>query len=245
MTAPISGPIRVLVTGFGAFPGARSNPTAALVGALQRDRPRLARLGIELVLEILPVAYAEVAPRLESLGAAHRPEAILHFGLAARRKRISIETRAVNRVSRFRRDAAAAMAERGVVLPGFPLHLRATFGAVEIAAALRRAGIDGHLSNNAGKYVCNQTLFLSLARSDAAQIGFIHVPRLARGHPRGCAARDRPTRDDLTHDDLIRATIFVILTMARKARALRRGQAAAKPGTTPAATSLDPAHALA
>ena len=56
------GPMtRVLVTAFGPFPGAPSNPTMALVRALERRHgKRLARLSISLHTRILPVRFAQV-----------------------------------------------------------------------------------------------------------------------------------------------------------------------------------------
>ncbi len=219
MTRP-SAPVRILVTGFGSFPGARNNPSAALVHALEKDRPRLVRQGIALELAILPVVHAEIAPRLEALVVAYRPEGILHFGLAARRKVLSIETRAVNRLSSLRPDASGAAAARLQILSGGPQHARSTFPAVEIAAALRRAGIACRLSNNAGEYICNQTLYLSLAHDGARNIGFIHVPRLGRRCHGAFAIEQRPTLDDFS-----RAAIIAILIMARKLRGhLARGR---------------------
>jgi pyroglutamyl-peptidase len=76
-------PLRILVTGFGKFPGARDNPTAQLVYALGGHRGRLARPGVELETAVLPVNYAEVAGKLEELDETLKPDAILHFGLAA------------------------------------------------------------------------------------------------------------------------------------------------------------------
>lgn len=202
----------VLVTGFGPFPGTRSNPSEALVRALGKDRPRLARLGIRLELEILPVAYAEVASRLEALTQKFRPDAVLHLGLAARRKTVSIETRAMNRLSLLRPDARGATAGQLRIYPGARQHLRSTFPAVEIATAFRRAGIACRLSCNAGKYICNETLYLSLARGASRQVGFIHVPHVApHSRRRTLTAGRRPSLDDLT-----RAAIVAILVMARK-----------------------------
>ena len=56
-------PLRILVTGFGRFPGVQDNPTALLIHALGKHRTRLARLGIALEGAILPVEYAGVRER--------------------------------------------------------------------------------------------------------------------------------------------------------------------------------------
>jgi pyrrolidone-carboxylate peptidase len=69
------------------------------------------------------------------------------------------------------------------------------------------------LSSNAGDYVCNETLYLSLARSHACA-GFVHVPRLARNNRPKKASRAR--RPGL--GDVVRAALIAILAVARKLR---------------------------
>jgi pyroglutamyl-peptidase len=203
---------RVLVTGFGSFPGSRKNPTALLVHALGRHRARLARLGVELETAVLPVNYAEVARKLEELDETLKPDAILHFGLAARRKFFSIESRALNRLSLLHCDASGARASRRAIISGAPHAAKSTFPYRHIEAAFRREGLRGRLSIEAGDYVCNETLYLSLARSRARAIGFIHVPRLARANrPK---ARSRGRRPSL--GDVVRAAHIAILAVARK-----------------------------
>lgn len=198
-------PVRILVTGFGPFPGVRSNPTGTLIHRLETEKPRFARLGIELALEILPTTFAEVAPRLEALERSQRPDAILHLGLAARRKLLCVETRAVNRVSLLRFDMRKASAKSAKVIANAPPVLRARFPAPQLAAALTRANIQSRLSIHAGRYVCNQTFYLSLALSTAKAIGFIHVPRPARARTKG-----RPSLDDLTRA----VRIAIVMTAA-------------------------------
>jgi pyroglutamyl-peptidase len=206
--------LRILVTGFGKFPGARYNPTELLVHALGGHRTRLGRLGIDLELATLPVRYAGVARKLEELDETLKPDAILHFGLAARRKFFSIETRALNRLSLVHCDASGALAGRLTIIPGAPHAARSTFPYRQIEAALLREGLRGHLSIEAGDYVCNETLYLSLAHSLARVIGFVHVPQLARANRPMKASRG--TRPSL--GAVIRAAIIAILAVARKLR---------------------------
>lgn len=209
-----AAPIRILVTGFGGFPGARKNPTTRLIHALEKYRTRLARRGIDLELHVLPVIYAQIAPRLEVLARTIKPDAILHFGLAARRARFCIETRALNRVSLLHPDAAGARARRRAIVPGAAAVLRSTFPSCLIAAALLRAGPKANLSNDAGDYVCNETLFISLCKAYARSIGFIHVPRLAQpNRPKAALRRRRPSLEEAT-----RAAVIAILVIAPKLR---------------------------
>jgi pyroglutamyl-peptidase len=207
-------PLRVLVTGFDKFPGVHTNPTAVLIHALGKHRARQARLGVELELATLPVRYAGVAQKLEALDEMLKPDAVLHFGLAARRKFFSIETRALNRSSLLHCDASGARAPCLAIIRSAPHAARTTFPYRQIEAALRRADLRVRLSANAGDYVCNETLYLSLARSHARAIGFIHVPRLARANRPKKASRGR--RPSL--GDVIRAALIAILVTARPLR---------------------------
>jgi pyroglutamyl-peptidase len=173
-------PLRILVTGFGGFPGAPKNPTAQLMAELARCPPRFARIGITLELAVLPVAFAGAGPLVAALARELRPDAILHFGVAPRRRRICVEARALNRVSLLHPDAGGARVAGRAVVAGAPAALKSTLPCGLIAAALRRAGFAAALSNDAGAYVCNQTFFLSLNAAHAPCVGFIHMPPLAR-----------------------------------------------------------------
>ncbi len=79
----MSGKLRILVTGFGAFPGAPYNPTMPLVERLMRLR-RPAFDDVELSSHNFHVTYATVDRELPELLAKRRPHALLMFGLAAR-----------------------------------------------------------------------------------------------------------------------------------------------------------------
>lgn len=182
--------------------------------ALGRQANRLRQFGIELHTAVLPVHCIEAASELRALEAAIKPQAILHFGLAARRKYFSIETRARNHVSLLRCDVSGARSPSRATIAGGPLSLRTSFPSRQITAALCRAGLPGRLSINAGAYLCNQVLYLSLARSSAKVTGFIHVPRLrGRRRKKVPVSSFRPDKDDL-----LRAALIAILLSAQKLR---------------------------
>src|SRR3954471_2705076 len=75
--------LTVLITGFGPFPGAPFNPTEALVKSLARRR-RPAVADVALIDNVFRTSYAAVDAELPKLIAAHRPDVLLMFGLAAR-----------------------------------------------------------------------------------------------------------------------------------------------------------------
>lgn len=171
----------ILVTGFGAFPGAPRNPSELLMQDLATLEGRLERLGVTLERRVLPVVYEKIAPSLKNLIAETAPDMILHFGLAARRHKISIETRALNRMNGLHPDSAGGWAKNHAVLQGqAPFMKRALVPVHRLDAALRKAGIASELSIDAGDYVCNQTFYLSLAMAEGTHraVGFIHVPKL-------------------------------------------------------------------
>ena len=62
----MSDPLRILITGFGPFPGAPFNPTEPLVARLLRLR-RPAFDDVELTGHIFPVTYRDVDRELPQL----------------------------------------------------------------------------------------------------------------------------------------------------------------------------------
>lgn len=205
--------IKLLVTGFGAFPGVRRNPTLTLLKALDHRLSRFVRLGIALELHALPVAYARLAPQLARLISETQPDAILHFGLAGRRKHITIERFARNRATILHPDADGAC-PTGLMLQKNNLdRLNARAPLMQIIAAWKKAGIAGHVSRDAGDYLCNACFYQSLTCADIEAVGFIHIP-----YPR--AARPKTIRQDkrssLSH--LITAAEVAVIETARSVR---------------------------
>src|ERR1700709_1471702 len=106
--------LRILITGFGPFPGAPYNPTVPLVGRLLRLR-RPAFNDAELSGHIFPVTYKAVDRELPELLATHRPDALLMFGLASRTPFLRIETRARNAVTMLWPDADHTRLRKGSI----------------------------------------------------------------------------------------------------------------------------------
>ncbi len=190
----------ILVTGFGPFPGAPYNPTAPLVHRLARVR-RPALGDVKIVPHVFATSYAAVDRELPKLIAAHRPDALLMFGLHGRAKTLRIETRARNALA-LRPDAKGAAPRGRSIAPGLP-HQPMPVPARRLHGAASAARVPVALSRDAGHYLCN---YLAWHATLAARLpggprlaAFVHVP-LTRRHarPRGKAKR-RPSLDDLTH----------------------------------------------
>lgn len=174
-------PVKILLTGFGAFPGARINPSTTLVNALAlRHKARCARFGIELHTAFLPVEFSSLPMALREVSESVSPHAILHVGLAGRRRQISVELVGRNRLSLLHPDAARKLPLASRICQG-PEVLKSSLPAQHLLQLFRTRALPASLSIHAGDYVCNQTLYLSLAwaQDRGIKAGFIHIPRLA------------------------------------------------------------------
>ena len=170
VTAARERPV-VLVTGFGPFPGAPTNPTLDMLRRLEGDGVA----GADLVVAQLPVTFAGVRPALRQAAAACRPDAVLLLGLARSRTTLDVETLARNRVGATTTDTEGAM-PAGALDADAPDIRLATWPAAASLAALRSAGHPARLSSDAGDYVCNAALFHALGDRLASCVGFLHVP---------------------------------------------------------------------
>lgn len=170
---------RLLVTGFGPFPGAPENPTGPLVTALG-DEPPEAFGASALRVAVLKTEYRASWATLRRLYASFAPDVVVHFGLAARSESIRIECLALNGLDPTKPDAIGN-APSSVVRAGAET-LLSTFPVNAIERTLKRAGLPVTLSNDAGKYVCNATLYRSLHAAPAGRsVGLIHVPLIGAG----------------------------------------------------------------
>jgi pyroglutamyl-peptidase len=167
----------LLVTGFGPFPGAPENPTEALVRKLVDAQPETFGAA-DLRAVVLPTEYRRSWSILRRLYARLAPDVVVHFGLSARADAIAIERAARRRCASDRPDAVGFTPRRGLARRSGPETLASAFPVDCIVAALLEAGFPAAASDDAGDYVCNATLYRSLAEPapSARRIGFVHVP---------------------------------------------------------------------
>lgn len=196
---------KLLVTGFGPFPGAPENPTQALMAGLAAASPEA--LGASaLHTAVLPTEYRRSWETLRDLCSGFAPEVVVHFGLHLGAEAIHVERIGRNAVDPAKPDAAGFAPPDGRAHASGPDLLHATLPISGIVDALTEAGFSAMLSDDAGSYVCNATLYRSLhAAGNARRVGFIHVP------PEG--------RNGMTPERLAEAaTIALKTTVARRVR---------------------------
>jgi pyroglutamyl-peptidase len=171
--------MRVLLTGFGPFPGAPFNPSVALVKALaRRRRPALA--DIDRIAHVFATTYAAVDRDLPKL-LANDPDIVLMFGLAGRRHQLCIETRARNAVALLFPDAGGQRPSSGLIAPGKSPALRGAAPFARLLGAVRASACPARLSRDAGRYLCNYAYWRALERSRGGRplVQFIHIPPVA------------------------------------------------------------------
>ena len=214
----MSGKLRILVTGFGPFPGAPYNPTQPLVARLLRlRRPAFTDVGFSG--HIFPVTYKAVDRELPLVLAEHRPHALLMFGLASRTAHVRIETRARNAVTMLWPDAAQTRSRKGSIAGGADAKMFGPHTAKLLRAAVG-TGLDARASRDAGSYLCNYLSWRAIEALDADSgprlAAFVHIPLLARD---GASRRKGMPR--ITLEELVDAGEAMLLEMVRLARRVR------------------------
>lgn len=189
---------RVLVTGFGPFPGAPENPSAQIVTRLARERLP----GHLLASYVFPTSYRDVDRDLPSIIGAFRPKAVVMFGLAATTAHMRIETLAHNEISRHVDATGYTPASAIIRAPGATaLRGRAPFA--RLVQAARAAGVKADLSDDAGRYVCNYIYWRAIEAirkpGGPRSAVFVHVPELRTGP------------DGLSLPKLVRAARAIVL----------------------------------
>ena len=166
---------RLLITGFDPFGGAHINPAWEAVKQLPD------RVGkCELYKLEIPTVFGMAAEKVLEAAESIRPDVILCIGQAGGRAAVTPERIAVNIRDAKIADNAGNCPVGAFVDPDGPAAIFATVPVMRMAQAICDGGLPGAVSNSAGAFVCNDTLYLLLRHYEgtAVKVGFIHVPYL-------------------------------------------------------------------
>jgi pyroglutamyl-peptidase len=170
-TAPV-----ILVTGFQPFGLHPANPSEDVAKAM--DGRAVGACAVRAA--VLPVHHREAGAAVERVLAELNPVAIVHLGLAAGRARVALERVAVNVMDYALPDNAGYEARGEACAPDGPAAYFSTLPLGAMLSALIADGIPAYISDTAGTYLCNQTLYGTLhaltTRRRPAMAGFIHFP---------------------------------------------------------------------
>lgn len=171
--------MKILVTAFGPFGGRSGNASSLALRELKIAFP-------EIHTRILPVDSVVAPARLKQALRQLRPGILIMLGEAAGSKVIRLETTAWNELDFTIPDIAGRQPLARPVLSKSPAALNATLPLEEIHASLVSLGHQAVLSDDAGRYLCNQLSFVALDYLQRHAIpcaaGFIHLP-LAEDYP--------------------------------------------------------------
>jgi pyroglutamyl-peptidase len=205
-------PPRLLVTGFGPFPGIPKNPSAVAARRLGASI-RWRRLGIDVRVAVLSTTYAALERELLPAIREHEPDALLMIGVAGRAREVRVETRGLNRVSLLLPDAARTRPDRLALAPG-GLARKTTARPLRQVTTMRRHGFRARASIHAGHYLCNASYFTALA--GARPVLFVHIPKPGRARSPGDLRRRQGW-----HDHLEAALADIAIDLIRQSRTLR------------------------
>lgn len=166
---------RLLITGFEPFGKEQINPSWEAVRRLPMQAG-----DFELCKLRIPTVFGEGAREVLQVAQQYEPHVILCVGQAGGRAAVTPERIAVNiRDAKIPDNAGNQPVGEFVAAEG-PAAYFATVPVMKQAAAIADRGLKGQVSNSAGAFVCNDTLYLLLHHyvGTAVKVGFIHVPWL-------------------------------------------------------------------
>jgi len=167
----------ILLTGFEPFGGSDLNPS---IMACRRLEGRTFN-GYGVVVEEIPLRYAEVRPRLIEAVERHSPSAVVCTGQSGAAT-VNVERVAINvadaripyNCSEKPRDRAIVEGGPAAYFTGLPIR--------RLLKALEEAGVPCSLSNSAGTFGCNHVFYELMHHLSVKGVevpaGFIHVPSL-------------------------------------------------------------------
>ena len=172
---------KLLITGFDPFGGETTNPSWEAV----RSLPDIVGDFMLCKLQI-PTVFGQAAEKVLEATHIFQPDVILCIGQAGGRSAVTPERIAVNIRDARIPDNAGNQPRHAFVAPDGPAAYFTTAPVVAMVEHIAAAGIPAAVSNSAGAFVCNDTLYSLLHRfaGTPVAVGFIHVPYLPeQGEP--------------------------------------------------------------
>jgi len=171
---------RILLTGFGPFPGVPTNPSAWLAETLAEGLPAPDLHG-RIHVRIFPTEW-QAAGLVADLCETLQPHVMIHFGVSEHAKTFRIEHSAHNRTAP-RADAGGALPAGPVISAEGAERLDTALPAAALARHLQTNGVAAVTSHSAGHYLCNFLYYHSLAwalrQSAPPLVLFVHVPPMS------------------------------------------------------------------
>lgn len=203
--------VKLLFTGFEPFGGESINPSWEAVKLLPEEIG-----GAQIFRVCLPVEYQGAARRAQEEFSRLRPDAVVSVGQAGGRRGLTLERVAINVDDAAVPDNAGVLLRDTTIRRGAANAYFATLPLRQLEGALGAAGLEAHVSNSAGTYVCNHLMFSMLdyisVRMLDVRAGFVHVPYIAS------QCRNRPDVPYMELEDIARGLTVIARSLAGQAR---------------------------
>lgn len=166
---------KLLITGFDPFGGAQVNPSWEAIRRLPDCIGDYSLYKMEI-----PTIFRKAAEAVLAVAEGYAPDVILCIGQAGGRSAVTPERIAVNICDARIPDNAGNQPHDERIIPEGPAAYFATLRPELLRDAILQAGIEAAVSNSAGAFVCNDTLYRLLHHyaDTPVKVGFIHIPYL-------------------------------------------------------------------
>ncbi|KOP67918.1 peptidase C15 [Bacillus sp. FJAT-18019] len=201
---------KILISGFEPFGGDSVNPTERLIEEIRS----LSFAGAEIRTILLPVHYDECADILLKEMNLYEPDAVIACGVAGGRTAITPERIAINikdiPPESSIADNRGAKPQDELIDPNGPDGLFSTLPIRSMVTRLKEAGIPATVSNTAGTFICNNTMYAVLNEVRMQQQktlgGFVHFPASTE------MAVEKPSLPTLSHEMMLNGLRIIIQT---------------------------------
>jgi pyroglutamyl-peptidase len=167
--------VKILLTAFDPFGGEDTN---AVLEALRLISDTIDGATIKKL--VVPTVFYKASDMIKETARSLSPDAIVMLGQAKGRGAITPERVAINVIDASIDDNEGNRPKDARIIDGAPDGYFSTLPIKDMADAIKSEGISAAVSNSAGTFVCNQTMFSVLHFSKEelpnAKVGFIHIP---------------------------------------------------------------------
>jgi pyroglutamyl-peptidase len=171
---PARRPARLLVCGFGDFPGFADNPASGVIERLRAAG--WAPEAVETAYQPIPTTWAGAFEAAAGAARTFGAHGVLVLGVAGGADGFRVETQALNRACTDKPDAGGALQADGRISISGAAVARATAPAQAMVAALEHEGLPASISSNAGDYLCNYVFYRLLSECADLPSAFLHLP---------------------------------------------------------------------
>lgn len=170
--------MKLLVTGFSAFPGIPTNVTDLIVSDWRGAPP--AWPFNEMRFEVLPTSYENGSRQICEMMRSMVPDYVLLLGVANFVGTLMIERFALNIDDCPVPDIDGVVRQGRTIFSDGADAIRTLIDIDGLRERLLKQDVDAEISNYAGAYVCNHTYYVALRTAAEMQkpsrVLFIHVP---------------------------------------------------------------------